>query len=45
VTARVPVRPVMRRLRLERVFVDNAAGRFYEPSDRLAVYAGLRWSR
>jgi iron complex outermembrane recepter protein len=27
------------------VQVDNAAGRFYEPADRRAVYAGLRWSR
>jgi iron complex outermembrane receptor protein len=27
------------------VQVDNAAGRFYEPSDRRAAYAGLRWSR
>jgi iron complex outermembrane receptor protein len=27
------------------VQVDNAAGKFYEPSDGRAVYAGLRWSR
>ena len=27
------------------VQVDNAAGRFYEPADRRAVYAGLRWAR
>jgi outer membrane receptor for ferrienterochelin and colicin len=27
------------------VQVDNAAGRYYEPADRRAVYAGLRWSR
>jgi hypothetical protein len=27
------------------VQVDNAAARFYEPSDRRAFYAGLRWSR
>jgi iron complex outermembrane receptor protein len=27
------------------VQVDNAAGRYYEPADRRAVYAGLWWSR
>jgi iron complex outermembrane receptor protein len=27
------------------VQVDNAAGKFYEPADRRAFYAGLRWSR
>jgi iron complex outermembrane receptor protein len=27
------------------VQVDNAAGRFFEPADRRALYAGLRWSR
>jgi iron complex outermembrane receptor protein len=27
------------------VQVDNAAARFFEPADRRAVYAGLRWSR
>lgn len=27
------------------VQVDNAAGRYFEPADRRAVYAGLRWSR
>jgi iron complex outermembrane receptor protein len=27
------------------VQVDNAAGRYYEPADRRAVYAGLRWAR
>jgi len=27
------------------VQVDNAAGRYYEPADRRAVYVGLRWSR
>jgi iron complex outermembrane receptor protein len=27
------------------VQVDNAGGRVYEPSDRRALYAGVRWSR
>jgi hypothetical protein len=25
------------------VQVDNAAGRYYEPSDRRAFYVGMRW--
>jgi hypothetical protein len=25
--------------------VDNAAGKYFEPSDGRAFYAGLRWSR
>ena len=27
------------------VQVDNAAGKFYEPADRRAFYAGFRWTR
>ena len=27
------------------VRVDNAAGKLYEPADRRAVDAGLRWAR
>jgi iron complex outermembrane receptor protein len=27
------------------VQVDNAAGKYFEPADRRALYAGLRWTR
>jgi iron complex outermembrane receptor protein len=44
-TAFVEGRNLLDRRYSASVQVDNAAGRFYEPADRRAVYAGLRWSR
>jgi iron complex outermembrane receptor protein len=44
-TAFVEGRNLLDRRYSASVQVDNAAGRFYEPADRRALYAGLRWSR
>jgi iron complex outermembrane receptor protein len=44
-TAFVEGRNLLDRRYSASVQVDNAAARFFEPADRRAVYAGLRWSR
>ncbi len=44
-TAFVEGRNLLDRRYSASVQVDNAAGRFFEPADRRAIYAGLRWSR
>jgi hypothetical protein len=38
-------RNLANRVQSQSVQVDNAAGKFYEPSDGRAFYAGLRWGR
>jgi iron complex outermembrane receptor protein len=44
-TAFVEARNLLDRRYSASVQVDNAAARFFEPADRRAIYAGVRWSR
>jgi iron complex outermembrane receptor protein len=44
-SAFVSARNLANRVQSQSVQVDNADGRFFEPSDRRAIYAGLRWER
>lgn len=37
------VRNLTNTVRSPSVQVDNAAGRFFEPADPRAIYAGMRW--
>ena len=39
------VRNLADRVQSQSVQVDNAAGKYFEPSDRRTVYVGLRWAR
>ncbi|HEX2780776.1 MAG TPA: TonB-dependent receptor, partial [Gemmatimonadaceae bacterium] len=41
----VSIRNLGDRIQSQSVQVDNATGRYFEPSDRRAFYAGLRWAR
>ncbi|MFL5561554.1 MAG: TonB-dependent receptor domain-containing protein [Gemmatimonadaceae bacterium] len=44
-TAFVSARNLANRVQSQSVQVDNAAGKYFEPSDARAVYAGVRWER
>ena len=45
VTAFVSARNLANRVQSQSVQVDNAVGKYFEPSDGRAVYAGVRWGR
>lgn len=44
-TAFVSARNLANRLQSQSVQVDNAVGKYFEPSDGRAFYAGVRWGR
>ncbi|HEX8848860.1 MAG TPA: TonB-dependent receptor [Gemmatimonadaceae bacterium] len=44
-SAFVSARNLADRVQSQSVQVDNAAGKYFEPSDRRTVYLGLRWAR
>jgi iron complex outermembrane receptor protein len=41
----VSARNLANRMQSQSVQVDNAVGRYFEPSDGRAIYAGVRWER
>ena len=41
----VSARNLANRVQSQSVQVDNAVGRYFEPSDGRAIYAGVRWER
>ena len=45
IIAFVSGRNLANRIQSQSVQVDNAEGRYFEPSDGPAFYAGLRWGR
>ena len=44
-TAFISARNLANRVQSQSVQVDNAVGKYFEPSDGRAFYAGVRWGR